>query len=196
MKSFLQMLSGIGVAIAVLIVGWELTGRPPIDAARIGSGFQAVGAAVELYAVLRIVWKPWIRPRIAKALAPYGVGIRKLRRNLHEWFPKLIPPIKTGVKVQAHMTGAVLMNADGEKIRGGSLETRVRSIEKDLEAQQRDSNRRFAEVSERFDAERDAVGGELSDFEEKGLRVRTDDALGLLLGIALSLIGAAWASIG
>jgi hypothetical protein len=197
MRSFLQMLSGLILAVGLLTVGWALAGRPTVDAARIGNGFQVVGTTVVLYALLRIVWEPWVRPSLANVRAAIKHEVRGYRRRLHMWLPSLFPPIPTYVHLgtaEAKATGE--MRLSGELKRGGTLEERVSRLEQDVAKTVNDLAQRLKEQDDRIKEGDNAVVGQLAETQATVARVRVDDALRLLLGIALTLIGAALGSIG
>jgi hypothetical protein len=197
MRSALKTVSGFAMLVSVWVLVWAMAGRPTLDAARVGSGLQAVGAAVELYAVVLIVWRPWVRPRVARAGSALRRTVRKYRRRLHEWFPSIFPAIPTEVvQGEAHLTGTGTLRAEGFATRGGPLEERMEQVEEGLGKLRNEVERRHREQGEQLKRSQAAVGEQLTDLKTASLQVRTEDALRLLLGIALSLIGAAWASIG
>jgi hypothetical protein len=195
MRAFFQVICGLAAATGALTLGWALTGRPSVDAARIGSSFQAVGAAVETYALLRIVWRPWVLPNTAKAKAAFERERSMMKRRLHQLFPSLFHPQAVELKL-SDVVGTSDVAATIQVKRGGTLEERLARIEEDLSKHVHEMARWRDTLEDRIRRGHDTVAERLARTEATALRIRTDDAVRLLLGVVLSLIGATWASIG
>lgn len=193
MRSALKTISGLAMLVGIWVLVWSLTGQPPLNASRIGSGLQAIGAAIELYAIAVIVWEPLVRPCFAKATDRIWAAFLNLRRKLHQRFPKLFPPIRHKVDLAAELSATGSLSASGTLIRGGTTEERLERLEEDFEVEQNRTAQRFEEVAKKGAA---ALDAHVAAMESKALRVRTEDAVRLLLGVSVALVGAAWASVG
>jgi hypothetical protein len=210
MKGYLQTVSGLALAIGLLTLGWQMAGRPSADCAMVGSGFQAVGAAVELWAVFLIVWTPWARPRAIKVVLPLKRWLDVLWRKAWQWRHGGATESKTvpvGMAVETNAAGSVRVSGGGSvHATGGSLESLVRQAHqrlRELERRVEGVERMTADKVDtlRIEAQREsqeaskATEERFADLEMQTIRVRTNDALRLLLGIGLSLIGAIWSML-
>ena len=167
----------------------------------IGSGIQAVGAAVELWALLGIVWQPWLRPRFLKARSTVEAQVRRL------W------PFTRRKDATVHLDAATVKSSasiDTRVIRGGpeddpnaSPEDRIELLVRrvaTLEERQDETEKRFddelnkkvGEAKSEARAGHEALSGKVAEIERTALQIRVKDALRLLAGVALSLLGASW----
>lgn len=205
MKGTLQTVSGLTLAIGLLMLGWQMAGRPSADCAMVGSGFQAVGAAVELWAVFMIVWTPWARPRVIKVALPLKRRVGDLWGKARQWRRRGAAESKTapiGMAVETNSAGSIRVSGGGSvQATGGSLESlvkqahqRLRELERRVDGVERMTTDKVDTL--RIESQREsekankATEERFADLEMQTIRVRTNDALRLLLGIGLSLIGA------
>jgi hypothetical protein len=193
MRTALRLISGLATTIGVLALAWAIAGRPTLDGSRIGSGLQAIGAAVELYAVLLIVWDALIRPPVAKGRERIVRSRQSVRRLLHRLFPKFVGPVVHEVTVGSAIEIGSSMSASVTIGRGGTTEERLERVEREIGEFKSVTARRLEEVTKQGQA---AIKTELEAMEARAIEVRTADAARLLLGITLSLIGATWSAVG
>jgi hypothetical protein len=206
-RGALQTISGLLLAVGLLVFGWQLAGRPSVDCGSIGSGFQAVGAAVELWAVLLIVWKPWIRPRLDKVRSAAAIYGAKIRTRFRRWRPgvRSEPQRITLTPATEHdAAGSLTIRGGGRATAAGeTLETQVKEVqhrvallESRLEQAETKLTERLAALSDKVKSEsagtRKVIEKRVADLETQAISVRTNDALRLFLGISLTLVGAAW----
>jgi len=210
MRGALQTIAGLTLVLGLLAFGWQVAGRPPVECATVGSGFQAVGAAVELWAVLIVVWRPWLRPRLIKAGSPAMKQMRNLAKRMQKWRygtdtgPKTV---RVGMAFEDSGAGSIKVSGGGSvHTSGGSLESLVNQVHRRLGELEQRVDEVEDKTADRLDGLRTearreseetkrALGERIAGMESQAIRVRTNDALRLLLGIFLSLVGAAWSTL-
>jgi hypothetical protein len=163
----------------------------------IASGLQAVGTGIELWALLGIVWGPWLRPKLVTAWLWVQRHLPFRRPRHHE--------VKLGdgaivsdaaLDVRAYKQGPADDPTASPEERIGLLVRRVGAIEE-----------RLGETEKRFEKELDekwnAVLGEVrtghqkltekvAEIESSTARIRVKDGVRFAVGVSVVLVGSVW----
>jgi hypothetical protein len=166
----------------------------------IGSGLQALGAAIELWALLGIIWRPWLRPKLVKV---WG----RVKTKARELWP-FSRPRRIEVKVSdAGVTADGALTAHGFK-RGPDdeptasaeerialLVARVGNLEERLEGTE---ERLAKELSEKWNAVlgelrtgHEELSNKLAEVESSSANIRIKDAVRFAVGVSVALFGSA-----
>ena len=169
-----------------------------MDCGNIGSGLQAVGAAIEPWALLGIVWRPWLRPKLIAARARLGGLWRR-------WWPWAKPKqhvrsvgdvaeVDEALTLRWHKKGP---DDDPSASPEERIELAFRRIETLEERIREVDERRAKEVQERFDeamrearSAREELSEKVAAKETEDIRIRTRDGLRFLVGVTIALAGA------
>jgi hypothetical protein len=206
-RATFQTISGLILAVGLLVFGWQVGGRGPVDCAMVGSGLQAVGVLVELWAVLLIVWAPWVRPKVSKAFSSLTTAANRFARKLRERHDTRPKRVEVGMAVEADSAGSLKLDTsraghgtiEAEEDRVEQLSGRLDGVEQRLgeaevrTARQLDSLR--TELRHESEKATRAVDEQLTEIETQAIRVRVNDALRLLLGIFLTVVGTTWSTL-
>jgi hypothetical protein len=154
------------------------------------SGLAATGAALELVALGRIVWRPWLLPKLRALWALVVRLLRRARRLLP--FRRRTRTVPAGIG-DLRATGTV----SGHGYVSGPMDTPDEPLEERFAILLRRVEKMehwIAEVEQGVHGARQHASREAAQaykqMSERVLRIRVEDALLLIVGVAFTLAGA------